>query len=189
MRRQKNKWLKPVLIIIVILVVSAGILFLSGIFDFSNNTGTMIGNPNYQDNLYIEKNTFLESFKKEANDYNFNQYEIENKREFILEFNEDMVMRVGLQSNESTLSYIIFSWNKEKQNNEAISIVSALYRIFDSDITEETIGDCLIELGLSEDEIDYETYEPFMPDNPVSFDSEEKEGIIKLYINDEAMGY
>lgn len=189
-RSKDNKSFKRELIIVILIAIFIVIIIaINGVINFGSGNGTMIGNPDYEDSLYIAKGDFLTDFNKGISGNSYNQYEAENKRELVLEFSKDMVINIGLQKNEKTLSYIIFSFEKEKQKNDVISIVSALYRIFDSDITEEMLGNYLIELGLSDGEIDYETYIPFMPDNHVSFSKEEKDGIMKLYINDAAMGY
>lgn len=88
-----------------------------------------------------------------------------------------------------SLSFIIFSWKKDSNSDEAINICKALYKIIDPEVSEDTIRNNLIEIGAMDEEINYADYKGYYPKKNVRFAIEEKDGILKLYINDEAMGY
>ncbi len=189
-KKERKFHLKRIIIITSIAVmVAISLLILNIRIQIRGNTTYMIGNPNYEDSLYIERSDFEKNFNDRIKEYNYKITEIENKREVIYEFHENMNLRVGFKKNRSTLSFIIFEWKKDMQNEETVSICKALYSIFDSDITDRIMNDNLIESGIISGKIDYESYEYFMPDNHVRFESEERDGVMRLYINDEAMGY
>ncbi|GAA0182291.1 hypothetical protein SH2C18_46960 [Clostridium sediminicola] len=107
MKRKKVNVFKIILVSII-----AVLLVILAIYKMSTQN-TIVGNPDYEDSLYISKDEFVYKFEDSIKDRGFNKIENINSRESAYELPNEMNLRVGTKSDGETLSFIIFSWKKE----------------------------------------------------------------------------
>ena len=155
-------------------------------------SGNIIGNPNYEDRLYIKKNEFrhtLETLldKAEIPWVLHDNSPKDNVLVYVIQ--NSVTLKAGLQSNKKMLSYIICEWNIKTEKDIIIHVCTQLYRIFDKSVAPMVIKNNLIEIGAIKGTIDINTDTYFVPEKPVQFGAEQKGDTMRFYINDAAMGY